>query len=123
MTAFFTGQDCIPSRSFGMITVPLCLEYIFTVAVAEVSGPGAGLAVVDQLDLVDYHLFHATRADLLARLDRRAEAAAAYDNGKIQITSPLAQGLLGRKVGEKVEIQVPAGMMKFHILEIRFDEE
>ena len=46
-----------------------------------------------------------------------------YDNGKIQITSPLGQGLLGRKVGEKVEIQVPAGMMKFHILEIRFDEE
>ena len=46
-----------------------------------------------------------------------------YDNGKIQITSPLAQGLLGRKVGEKVEIQVPAGMMKFQVLEIRFDEE
>jgi transcription elongation factor GreA len=46
-----------------------------------------------------------------------------YDNGKIQVTSPLAQGLLGRKVGEKVEIQVPAGMMKFEILEIRFEEE
>lgn len=46
-----------------------------------------------------------------------------YDNGKIQITSPLGQGLLGRKVGEKVEIQVPAGMMKFQVLEIRFDEE
>ncbi len=44
-----------------------------------------------------------------------------YDNGKIQVTSPLAQGLLGRKVGEKVEIQVPAGKMKFEIMEIRFD--
>ena len=32
-----------------------------------------------------------------------------YDSGKIMVTSPLAQGLLGRKVGEKVEIPVPAG--------------
>lgn len=42
-----------------------------------------------------------------------------YDNGKIQITSPLAQGLVGHKVGDKVEIQVPRGKMKFEILEIR----
>lgn len=45
-----------------------------------------------------------------------------YDEGKILITSPLAQGLLGRKVGAKVEIPVPAGTMKFEILEIRFDD-
>lgn len=45
-----------------------------------------------------------------------------YDAGKILVTSPLAQGLMGRKVGEKVEIEVPAGKMKFEILEIRFDE-
>lgn len=42
-----------------------------------------------------------------------------YDNGKIQVTSPLAQGLIGHKVGDKVEIQVPKGSMKFEILEIR----
>jgi RNA polymerase sigma-70 factor (ECF subfamily) len=48
------------------------------VAVAEVSGPGAALAEVDRLDLAGYYLFHATRADLLRRLDRPAEAAAAY---------------------------------------------
>jgi transcription elongation factor GreA len=42
-----------------------------------------------------------------------------YDNGKIQITSPLAQGLIGHKVGQKVEIKVPRGVMKFEILEIR----
>lgn len=42
-----------------------------------------------------------------------------YDNGRIQITSPLAQGLVGHKVGDKVEIQVPRGKMKFQILEIR----
>ena len=49
------------------------------VAVAEVDGPGPALAAVDHLDLAGYHLFHATRADLLRRLGRREEAAAAYD--------------------------------------------
>jgi RNA polymerase sigma-70 factor (ECF subfamily) len=49
------------------------------VAVAEVEGPGAGLAVVNGLDLAQYHLFHAIRADLLRRLGRHIEAAAAYD--------------------------------------------
>lgn len=44
-----------------------------------------------------------------------------YDSGKILVTSPLAQGLLGKKVGEKVEIPVPKGTMKFKIKEIRFD--
>jgi transcription elongation factor GreA len=38
------------------------------------------------------------------------------------VASPLAQGLLGRKVGEKVSIDVPAGTMKFEIREVRFDD-
>ncbi len=45
-----------------------------------------------------------------------------YDTGKILVTSPLAQGLLGTKVGDKVEIPVPAGTMKFKIKEIRYEE-
>jgi RNA polymerase sigma-70 factor (ECF subfamily) len=49
------------------------------VAVAEVEGPEAALALVDQLDLAHYHLFHAIRADLLRRLGRNVAAAAAYD--------------------------------------------
>lgn len=44
-----------------------------------------------------------------------------YDSGKILVTSPLAQGLLGKKIGQKVEIPVPAGTMKFEIIEIRFE--
>ncbi len=44
-----------------------------------------------------------------------------YDTGKIMITSPLAQGLVGRKVGDRVEIPVPQGTLKFEILEIRTD--
>jgi RNA polymerase sigma-70 factor, ECF subfamily len=55
------------------------------VAVAEVDGPAPALALVDGLAAVDalaldgYHLYHATRADLLRRLNRPAEAATAYD--------------------------------------------
>jgi RNA polymerase sigma-70 factor (ECF subfamily) len=49
------------------------------VALAEVHGPSRALALVDQLGLGDYHLFHATRADLLRRLGRRDDARAAYD--------------------------------------------
>ncbi len=45
-----------------------------------------------------------------------------YDAGRILCTSPLAQGLLHKKVGDRVEIPVPAGTMKFEVLEIRFEE-
>jgi RNA polymerase sigma-70 factor, ECF subfamily len=48
------------------------------VAVAEVEGPAAALALVDDLDLGGYRLFHGIRADLLRRLGRDAEAAGAY---------------------------------------------
>ena len=46
-----------------------------------------------------------------------------YDAGKINVASPLGQGLLGHKVGEKVAIEVPAGLMKFEILAVRFEDE
>jgi RNA polymerase sigma-70 factor (ECF subfamily) len=49
------------------------------IAIGEVQGPAAGLALVDQLGLDNYHPFHATRADLLWRLGRKREAAVAYD--------------------------------------------
>ena len=46
-----------------------------------------------------------------------------FDAGRINVASPLAQGLLGRKVGETVAIDVPAGTMKMEILEVRFEAE
>jgi RNA polymerase sigma-70 factor, ECF subfamily len=49
------------------------------VAVAEVDGPEAALALVDGLALDDYHVFHAVRADLLRRLGRADEAAREYE--------------------------------------------
>jgi RNA polymerase sigma-70 factor (ECF subfamily) len=49
------------------------------IAIGEVHGPTAALALVDELDLDNYHPFHATRADLLRRLGRHSEAAGAYE--------------------------------------------
>ena len=44
-----------------------------------------------------------------------------YDNGKYLITSPIGQGLLGKKVGEVAEIEVPKGVIKFKVLDISYD--
>jgi RNA polymerase sigma-70 factor, ECF subfamily len=49
------------------------------IAVGEVHGAAAALALVDELDLDHYYAFHATRADLLRRLGRDGEATAAYE--------------------------------------------
>lgn len=45
-----------------------------------------------------------------------------YDTGKILITSPIGQGLLGKKVGQTAEIAVPKGTIKFEVVAIRWDE-
>jgi transcription elongation factor GreA len=47
-----------------------------------------------------------------------AESEADMKAGKISVTSPIAKGLLGKKVGETTEITVPAGVIEFEILEI-----
>jgi RNA polymerase sigma-70 factor (ECF subfamily) len=49
------------------------------IAVGEVHGPAAALALVDELPLDNYYLFHGARADLLWRLNRKLEAASAYE--------------------------------------------
>ena len=46
-----------------------------------------------------------------------------YDRGRYLVTSPLGQGLIGKKVGDKVSISVPRGELNFEILEIRFEDE
>lgn len=69
------------------------------VALAEVRGPAAALEVVDGLGeaLEGYHPFHATRADLLRRLDRPVEAAAAYDRAVELAGNPAEQAFLSRR--------------------------
>jgi RNA polymerase sigma-70 factor, ECF subfamily len=53
------------------------------IAIGEVDGPAAALALVDELELDNYHPYHATRADLLRRVGRTAEAAAAYERAAV----------------------------------------
>jgi transcription elongation factor GreA len=47
-----------------------------------------------------------------------SESEANLKEGKISISTPIAKGLLGKKVGDKVEIQVPSGIVPFEIMEI-----
>lgn len=46
------------------------------------------------------------------------ESEANLKEGKISVSTPIAQGLMGKKVGDTVEIRVPAGMIQFEIVEI-----
>jgi RNA polymerase sigma-70 factor (ECF subfamily) len=64
------------------------------VAVAEVDGPAAALDEIDGLGLDGYHLFHATRADLLRRLGRRDEARAAYEAAIARATNGAERSFL-----------------------------
>jgi RNA polymerase sigma-70 factor (ECF subfamily) len=57
------------------------------VAVAELEGPEAGLAVLDRLELDDYRYYHSTRADFLRRLGRDDDARAAYTRA-LELTRP-----------------------------------
>jgi RNA polymerase sigma-70 factor (ECF subfamily) len=72
------------------------------VAIAMADGPERGLPLVDALaDEIDgYHLFHAARADLLRRLDRRAEAAAAYGRALALATNATERAYLERRLAE-----------------------
>jgi RNA polymerase sigma-70 factor (ECF subfamily) len=66
------------------------------VAVAETVGPAAALSLVDGLSLDDYYLYHAIRADLLRRLDRRAEAVRAYEAAIARTQNSAEQRFLAR---------------------------
>jgi RNA polymerase sigma-70 factor (ECF subfamily) len=70
------------------------------VAVAEVEGPGAALTLVDRLDLHDYYLFHAIRADLLRRQGRDGEAALAYETAIARAGNAAERDFLERRLGE-----------------------
>ncbi|MCW2617538.1 MAG: polymerase sigma factor, subfamily [Modestobacter sp.] len=69
------------------------------VAVAEVAGPAAGLALVEQLTLPG-HLVHAVRADMLRRLDRRGEAAEAYAAAIERVGNGAERAFLQRRLDE-----------------------
>ena len=70
------------------------------VAVAMARGPEAGLALMDELadELDGYHLLHSARADLLRRLGRRDEAAAAYERALALAANPVERAFLERRL-------------------------
>ncbi len=74
------------------------------VAIAMARGPDAGLEVIDELeasgDLAGYHLLHATRADLLRRLGRDADAAVAYRRALPLAGSDAERRFLSRRLAE-----------------------
>jgi RNA polymerase sigma-70 factor, ECF subfamily len=73
------------------------------VAVSMAAGPEAALELVARLEsgrLEDYHLLHATRADLLRRLGRDEEAAAAYRRARELAANPVVQAFIDRRLRE-----------------------
>jgi RNA polymerase sigma-70 factor (ECF subfamily) len=66
-------------------------------AVAEVDGPAAALALVEELDLRERHLFHAIRADLLRRLGRAHEASEAYGEAIARTENEAEQAFLAAR--------------------------
>jgi transcription elongation factor GreA len=55
--------------------------------------------------IIDYTLVSPEEADFQA--------------GKISVTSPVGQGLMGTKVGDRIKVKAPAGLLEFEILEIK----
>jgi RNA polymerase sigma-70 factor (ECF subfamily) len=70
------------------------------VAVAEAGEVEAALALVEDLDLASYHYLHATRAELLRRLDRNEEAGGAYRHALELVHSEPERELLERRLSE-----------------------
>jgi RNA polymerase sigma-70 factor, ECF subfamily len=70
------------------------------VAIAEAGDVEAALALVDRLDLDNYHYLHATRAELLRRLDRVEEASAAYERALQLVHAEAERRFLERRLAE-----------------------
>ncbi|MCW2796347.1 MAG: polymerase, sigma subunit, family [Nocardioides sp.] len=77
------------------------------VAVAELDGAEVALAEVDRLDLTGYHAWHATRADLLRRLGRSADARAAYDAAIAATENEAERAYLSRRRGSLAGLEGP----------------
>jgi RNA polymerase sigma-70 factor, ECF subfamily len=90
-------------RLAQLVSSPV-VELNRAVAVAMADGPAAGLELVEALEasgeLAGYHLLPATRADLLRRLDRRSEAAAAYREAFDLASTDAERRYLRRRLAE-----------------------
>jgi RNA polymerase sigma-70 factor, ECF subfamily len=82
------------------VTSSPVVELNRAVAVAEADGPEAGLRIVDTLQLAEYRYFHATRGELLRRLERRAEAREAFERALELTPDGAERRFLERRVAE-----------------------
>jgi RNA polymerase sigma-70 factor, ECF subfamily len=69
-------------------------------AIAEAGDPEAALALVDQLELDEYHYLHATRAELMRRLDRIGDARSAYERALELVHSDAERRFLEQRLAE-----------------------
>jgi RNA polymerase sigma-70 factor (ECF subfamily) len=87
-------------RELARLTGSSVVELNRAVAVAEAGEVEAALAIVERLELDRYHYLHATRAELLRRLDRLEEARAAYDRALELVHSDAERRFLERRLAE-----------------------
>ena len=59
-----------------------------------------------------------TKTDQLMTYMIVSESEANFKEGKLSVTTPIAKGLLGKKVGEKASVSVPSGILEFEVVEI-----
>ncbi len=95
--------------ALGRMTPTPVVALNHAVAVAMADGPDRGLGMVDSLEkeLGGYYLFHAARADLLRRMDRRSEAASAYRRALDLATNDTERAYLERRLAEMGDASVP----------------
>ena len=84
----------------GRLTGSPVVELSRAVAVAEADGPEAGLAIVERLELDDYRYLHATRGELLRRLERTEEARDALQRALELVHDDAERRLLERRLAE-----------------------
>lgn len=98
------AQIALLYGQLAILTPSPVVELNRAVAVAMTDGPAAGLVLAEQLAgsgaLVNYHLLPATRADLLRRLDRAGEAAAAYREALALAPTEVERRYLARRLAE-----------------------
>lgn len=91
-------------------------------------------AVISDAKIIDTSRLKADTVQILSTVEMRnavtgtkmaytivSETEANLREGKISVKTPIAQGLLGKKVGDIVEIKIPHGLVKLEILNIKFN--
>ena len=99
----------------GRLTGSPVVELNRIVAVAESGAPGAALALLEELELDDYHYLHATRAELLRREGRPGEARTALARALDLVHSDAERRLLERRLAElETAVAAPVGSGRDH---------